>query len=156
MKKILVAYYSRTGTTEKVADFLAEALGAECEAIKDTVDRGGAKGYIISGKEGMKRLLTQLQPTQKNIADFDLAIVGTPIWGWNMSSPMRTYLTEHKDEFKRVAFFCTMGGSGDNRAFSEMAAIIGKDPVAMLALTTKEVVKWSCEEKIKTFLEHVQ
>jgi hypothetical protein len=57
-----------------------------------------------------------------------------------MSAPIRTYLTEHKDKFKQVAFFCTMSSDGDIKAFKEMGEIIGKKPLATLALKTKEVV----------------
>jgi len=147
MKKILIAYYSRTGTTKKVAEFLAEKLGADCEEINDTVDRAGAKGWLISGRDATQRKLTVLEQLQKNITDYDLVIIGTPIWSWNMSAPIRTYVSEHKDEFTQVAFFCTMGGSGDKRAFKEMAGIIGNNPIATLALTTKEVVTNNFQEK---------
>lgn len=151
MKKILIAYYSRTGTTKKVAEFLAEKLGADCEEIKDTVDRSGAKGYFISGRDGTFRKLTTLRPLNKNTADYDLVVVGTPIWSWNMSAPIRTYLTEYKNEFKKVAFFATMGGSGDERTFVEMAEIVGKQPVATFALTTKEVVTNNFQPKAEEF-----
>ena len=156
MKKILIAYYSRTGTTKKAAEFLAEKLGADCEEIKDTIDRSGAKGYFISGRDGTFRKLTTLQPLHKNTADYDLVIIGTPIWSWNMSSPIRTYLTEYKNEFKQVAFFCTMGGSGDERAFAEMAEIAGQDPVATFALTTKEVVTNNFQQKAEAFVGSVE
>jgi flavodoxin len=144
--KTLVVFYSRTGTTKKVAEAIAKKTGADLEEIKDTVDRSGAMGYIRSGRDAMKKRLTNLEPILKNPADYDLVVIGTPIWGWNVSAPVRTYLTEQKEKFlpgadKKVAFFCTMGGSGDKNAFSEMEKIIGKKPAATLALTTKEVVK---------------
>lgn len=156
--KILVVFYSRTGTTRKVGEAIAEKLGAEisAEEIKDTVDRSGIKGYLISGRDAMKRRLTKLEPASFNPAEYDLVIIGTPIWGWNMSVPVRTYITENKDKFKSVAFFCTMGGSGDGKAFSEMAKIIGKKPVATLALRTSEVVKNNFSEKLEKFIEKIK
>ena len=153
MKKILIVYYSRTQTTKKVAEILAEKLGADLEEIKDTVDRLGAKGYLISGRDATLRRLTTLLKSEKNPADYDLVIVGTPIWSWNMSVPVRTYITENKDKFPDVAFFCTMGGSGDERAFKEMSEIVGKEPAGTLALKTVEVVKNSAEEKIEEFVK---
>jgi flavodoxin len=138
--KTLVIYYSRTGITKKLADFLAEKLGAEIEEIKDTVNRAGAVGYMLAGRDAMQRKLTKLEPLKLNPADFDLVIIGTPVWAWNMSAPIRTYLIEHKDQFKQVAFFCTMGSNGDEGTFKEMGEITGKKPVAVLALKTKEVV----------------
>ncbi|HCU70596.1 MAG TPA: hypothetical protein DIC35_02435 [Candidatus Moranbacteria bacterium] len=152
MKKILITYYSRTATTKKVAEILAEKLGADIEEIKDTVDRKGAKGYLISGRDATLRKLTVLEKSEKNLQDYDLAIIGTPIWSWNMSVPVRTYLHDHKGEFPEVAFFCTMGGSGDERAFREMGEIIGKQPVATLTLKTVEVVKNLAGERIDEFV----
>lgn len=149
--KILIAYYSRTGITKKVAEILAQKLGAEIEEIEDTVDRSGVKGYLISGRDAMQKRLTKLEPTILNPADFDLVIIGTPIWGWNVSTPVRTYITENKDKFKKVAFFCTMGGTGDNKAFAEMEKIISQKPVDIMALLTREVVKKEFEEKVDEF-----
>jgi hypothetical protein len=75
------------------------------EEIKDTIDRSGAKGYLISGRDAMRRKLTQLEPLKINSSDYDLVVIGTPVWGWNMSVPIRTYITEQKNNFKKVAFF---------------------------------------------------
>jgi len=138
--KILVAYYSRTGVTKKAAELLAEQLSAATEEIKDTVKRAGVTGYVLAGRDAMQRRLTKLEPIKNDPAEFDLVIIGTPIWSWNMSTPVRTYLTEQKDKFKQVAFFCTMGGSGDLKAFKEMGEIVDKRPAAVLSLRTKEVV----------------
>jgi len=150
--KSLVVFYSRTGTTKKVAEAIAEKIGAEIEEIKDTVDRTGAKGYLISGRDAMKKRLTKLEPFWHDLSDYDLVVIGTPIWGWNMSVPARAFITEQKEKFKNVAFFCTMGGSGGQRAFSGMEEIIGKKPLATLALTTKEVVSGDISGKIDSFI----
>jgi len=147
--KILVAYYSRTGVTKKLAGFLAEKLGAQTEEIKDTVNRAGAVGYMLAGRDAMQRKLTKIEPPKLNPADFDLVIIGTPIWAWNMSAPIRTYLEEYKNSFKQVAFFCTMGSNGDEGAFKEMGEITGKKPLATLALKTKEVVSNNLEKAEK-------
>lgn len=154
--KILIAFYSRTGTTKKVAEALAQMLGAEVEEIKDTVDRTGAKGYLLSGKEATLKQLTTLEATLHNPADFDLVIVGTPIWGWNLSSPVRTYLEEHKHDFKKIAFFCTMGGSGVERATKETEKTTGLEISTSLGLTTLEVVKNKFMEKLEKYANEIR
>lgn len=154
--KTLVVFYSRTGTTKKIALEIAGRLGAETEEIKDTVDRGGMKGYLFAGRDAMQKNLTVLEPTMKNPADFDLVIIGTPIWGWNMSTPIRTYITEKKGIFKNVSFFCTMGGSGDDKAFAEMENIIGRKPLTTLTLLTKDVVKNNFLEKMEKFISQTR
>ena len=154
--KTLVVFYSRTGTTKKVGEALAIKLNADVEEIKDTVNRGGVKGYLLSGRDAMRKKLTTLEPQSKNAADYELVIIGTPIWGWNMSVPARTYITEHKNDFKNVAFFCTMGGSGDKQAFSEMAEIIGQKPLATLALKTVQVAKNEFAGEMEKFLDSIK
>lgn len=149
--KTLIVFYSRTGTTRKVAEKLAEIIGEETEEIIDAKNRSGAKGYLLAGRDAMRKRLTELKAVGKNPAEYDLVIIGTPIWAWTVSAPVRTFLEKYKDNLNRVAFFCTMGGSGDKNAFSEMEKISGKKPLASLALTAKEVMHGEYEEKLRMF-----
>jgi flavodoxin len=154
--KTLVVYYSRTGTTKKIGEEIAKKLKTESEEIIDTVDRNGAKGYLYAGRDAMKRNLTKLKRMKTNPVDYDLVIVGTPIWAWNVSAPVRTYLTAFKGKFKKVAFFCTMGGSGAEKAFKEMGEVINLDPIANFSLTTKEVIADSYQKKIEEFIKELE
>ena len=72
-----------------------------------------------------------------------------------MSVPVRTYLTENKDRFKNVAFFCTMGGSKEGKVFSEMEEVIEKGSRTTLALRTREVVKEEFLEKVEKFVVEI-
>jgi hypothetical protein len=55
----------------------------------------------------------------------------------------------------KVAFFCTMGGSGDVRAFQEMEKIVEKRPVNNFSLKTVEVVKNNFLEKLDRFVANI-
>ena len=149
--KTLIVYYSRTKTTKKVAEALKEGLDADIEEIIDTKDRSGPIGYLSAGKDATLRRLTKIEDTKNDPADYGLVIIGTPTWSWNVSTPVRTYLKQMKDKFNRVAFFCTMGGSGYERVFKEMQAAIDKAPVATLTLLTKEVARDEFKEKLNKF-----
>lgn len=150
--KTLIVYYSRTGTTKKVAEMLARKLEADTEEIKDTVNRSGVIGYLKSGRDAMKRSLTVLETVIKNPADYDLVIIGTPLWANNMTPSIRTYLTGQKEKLKEAAFFCTMGGLKSEKAFSEMEDVSGKKPVAVMPISTKEVVKGEYEKKVDEYV----
>jgi len=154
--KALVVYYSRTGTTKKVAEAISKALGCDSEQILDVKSRKGVAGYMRSGKEGMKRLTTDIQDTKKEPKDYEMVIIGTPIWGWNMSSPVRTYLENMKDRLPQVAFFCTMGGQGDDKAFREMEDICHTVPKAKLALTTQVVNKNMFMDRVDYFVGKIK
>ena len=153
--KTLIVFYSRTGITKKIAEALAQKLSADIEELKDTVSRSGIRGYFSAGRDATKRILTKLEQIQKNPEDYDLIIMGTPIWSWNMSPAIRTYATEDKDKFKQVAFFCTMGGSGDKRACAELEQIIGKKTVAQLGLKTTEVNSGKFSEALEAFSTNI-
>lgn len=153
--KVLVVYYSRTGTTKKIADLIASKLDADTEEILDVKSRKGALGYMRSGKEAMKRSIPDIQEPKIDPAGYDLVVLGTPIWSWNMSSPMRAYLDRFKADMPQLAFFCTMGGSGDDKAFREMEDICHTVPKATLTLTTKEVQQNRYEDKVEAFLDKI-
>lgn len=152
MAKVLVIYYSRTGATKKLAEYLAQTMAADIEEVFTEKDRKGIWGYLLSGKEATQKMTTSIKPLQKDPYMYDLVVYGTPIWSYNVSSPIRTVLIEQKARIKKAAFFCTMGGSGDLRAFNDMTAIIGKSPAATLSLTTKDVTSGQYVEKAKDFI----
>ena len=139
MNRILVVYCSRTGNTERVARRIATQCGADIEEIKDTVGRRGPLGYVRSGVEAVLGHQPAIRRTHYAPQLYDVVIVGTPIWFWNMSSPVRRYVHDHRSEFKQVAFFCTFGGSGHEKVLSELQQLCGKPVLATLALTERQV-----------------
>lgn len=154
--KTLIVFYSRTGTTKKVAQAMAEKLGADVEEIFDTVDRSGVVGYLKSGRDAMKKKLTLLKPASKDPAEYDLVVIGTPNWGRHMATPIRTYIVEQKDRIKKAAFFCTQGGSGDEKLFLEMEEVLDKKPEAALTVLAREVSKNNYSEKMENFISQLR
>ncbi len=154
--KSLVVYYSRTSHTKKIGEELAKALPGDVEELVDTANRAGPIGWLMSGREGSGRMLAKIQPVKKDPANYDIVVIGTPIWSRNMSSPVRAYLTENKAKFKNVAFFCTEGSSGSEKAFAEMEEVIGKKPKAMLTITTADLKSGSDADKVKKFAGEVK
>lgn len=66
-------------------------------------------------------------------------MVGTPVWFWSLSSPVRSWLEQHPLRGRRFGFFCTMGGSGASCVFSTMTELAGDRAVATLALTDHQI-----------------
>ncbi len=151
----LVIFYSRTGTTKKVGNLISEKLSCDVEEIFDTKKRLGFFGWLRSGKDAMMKKLTILEKINKNPDLYDLVIIGTPIWASNMSTPVRTYISEHKDKFKNVAFFCTEGSRGGVKCFKNMAKLCDKKPMATLEINKKEMKKEIYIDKIKDFVEEI-
>ena len=155
--KSLVAFYSRTGITKKTAEAVAKALGADIDEIIDEKDRKGIAGYLGGGRDALQKKQTGIA-FKKSPGKYDLVIIGTPVWGARMTPAIRTYIERHKKQLgnSKVAFFCTMGGSGYERTIEEMGLISGKKPHATMAVLTREVVKDAHGDKVKLFVEEIK
>jgi flavodoxin len=152
----LVVYFSRTGHTKMIGDELAKALPGDVEEIVDTANRAGPVGWLMSAREGSGKKRAKILPVKKDPAYYDIVVIGTPIWASNMSSPVRTYLTENKAKFKNVAFFCTEGSKGSETAFAEMEEIAGKKPKATLTITMADIKGGSVGDKLKKFAGEIK
>ena len=139
MKGTLVVYFSRTGYTRRVAEEIAHAAGADCEAIRERSGRGGFLGYWRSAREALRGTAIEIEPGSLNPRDYSLVVLGTPVWAGNVSSPMRAYIARHRGDFARVALFCTQGGSGAQKVLDKMAALCDQAPVATAFFNDREI-----------------
>ncbi len=148
----LLVFYSRTGNTKKIAELLSTEMNCEYEEILDTKKRKGfIIGFIKSGFAATREKLTIIKEIQKDPKLYDLVILGTPIWNKRMTPAIRTYITENKNRFKSVAFYCTMGGKGGPQTFESMTKLCEKTPVSTLEITKKEIKNELHLDKIKNF-----
>jgi len=154
--KILVVFYSRSGKTKKVAGKISELLKCEIEEIIDIKNRKGIPGFLSAGSDANLRKLTVIKGIKNNLSLYDLAIIGTPIWSSNISAPIRTFLSLHKGKFKKVAFFCTRLGSNSDKVFDDMKNLSQKTPLALLELTSREVIKNQYMQKVKEFINNLK
>lgn len=150
--KTLVVYYSRTGSTKTVASSLAERLGADLEEIVDKTHRKGPVGWLRSAKDGATGKLTVIGGIRYNPSDYDMVIIGTPVWAGRLSPAVRTYLTGRVDSPPRVAFFLTASGEDVGPALLDMRQTAGAEPVAELTLTTKEIRNGAMGAKVEEFM----
>ena len=153
--KTLIIYFSRTGMTRKVAENLRTKLNADIEEIKDPTDRAGVVGYFRCGKESIKKILAPIEDIKSDLTTYDLVIIGTPIWGWNMSSPVRSFVTNYTGKLSRIAVFCTQGGSGADKAVAEIETLVGKKILASVAINNKEMNTGQFETKLEKFIKDI-
>lgn len=130
MKKTLVIYYSFEGSTKKLAETISSELNADIMEIKPVNERQG-KGfskYFWGGSEVVMGKKPELLPHEKNIDDYDLIIVGSPIWAGNYSPPIKTILEGDYIRNKEVVYFYTHDG-GPGKTESKAKAVIEKNNV---------------------------
>ncbi|MBR0059219.1 MAG: flavodoxin [Methanobrevibacter sp.] len=151
--KILVAYYSRTNVTKKVAEEIASKTDADIEQIISKVKYDGKIGYMRGGKDAISAKIVDLEPLKFNPSDYDLIYLGVPVWASKAANPMISYIKQNEGKFNNVKFFATAGSSGFEGTFKQMEEFIGKAPLKTLALTTKEVKKDEFKSQLDTFLD---
>ena len=146
----LVVFYSRSGSTKKIGEEIAKTLNADIDEIIDRKDRSGIKGLFTGPIDILLDKHTKIE-SKKNPLEYDLVIIGTPVWLGTMTPAIKTYLADN--DFNRVAFFCTYG-STPGRTFNEMEKSTRK-PEAVLGIVKKEIEKDETKEKIKNFSDRV-
>ena len=109
MANILCIYYSRTGKTRSVMAEVAKSLDAELVEITDGVDRSGLMGAMKSCLDAVRKSTRFLEhfETQRDLKDYDLVIIGTPVWAGRCSSITREFLKKYGRDLKRVAYVIT-------------------------------------------------
>jgi hypothetical protein len=160
MKRILIAYYSRTGTTRGLAMQLASAFGEgvayDLEAIQPATRRSGLLGWIRCAIEGKSQRAAEIAPSQHDPASYDAVLVGTPTWAQSLSGPARAYLHRHRRTFPTLGFFCTAGGEGSPAVFAQMAAEAARDPAATILVRQTELESAATRERVARMVAVVE
>jgi flavodoxin len=139
MTRCLVVYYSWTGNTAKVAKAIAQNLSAELEEIREVKPRKGLFAYIRSAFESRRRRCAAILPPTHDPSDYDLVILGCPVWAQDMASPMRAYIEEQRPRLQRIALFCTLGGAGGDLTLAKMASLCERSPAAGLQIADPDM-----------------
>ena len=127
-KKVLVAYFSATGTTRAAAERLAATTGGALHELKpeipnteadldwhDQQSRSSIEMADASSRPAIVKDLT-------NLSDYDVVFVGFPIWWYTAPTLINTFLESYDFSGKVVIPFATSGGSTIERANSELRA----------------------------------
>lgn len=121
MSKKLVAYFSASGVTRRVAEQLAELAGADLFEIRPAVPYTAAdldwtnKKSRSSVEMGDPSSRPEIADTLENMADYDAVFIGFPIWWYVAPTIINTFLESYDFSGKRLIPFATSGGSGLGR-----------------------------------------
>ena len=137
--RVLIVYYSRTGNTAALAEGLARATQGDLEKISVLTPREGVLGYLFSGLEATLQLESRILPPRRNPRDYDIVLIGSPVWNAAVSSPVRAYLERVSGGLPHVGFFVTSGGGEDKAVLEQMAVLAGKQPLGMLGLRERDL-----------------
>ena len=126
--KVLVAYFSATGTTKGVAQQLAEVTGGTLHEIKPAQpytaadlnwrDKQSRSTIEMNDKTSRPAITDKL----KNMKDYDVIYVGFPIWWYTCPTIINTFMEAYDFKGKTVIPFATSGGSSINKACEDLKA----------------------------------
>lgn len=137
--KMLVVYFSRSGTTRCVAEAIARATGADLEELREPRSRAGLWGWLRSGYEGTYRRSAEPLPLTRDPSKYELIFVGSPTWNRALSSPVRGFLQRYRASLPNVALFATCGGQGADAVLREMTELVPSAPLAQLAIVEADI-----------------
>lgn len=119
--KTLIAYFSASGITKKVAQNLASAINADIYEIKPLVPYTDADlnwmdknaRSTVEMKDWNSR--PEIKEDDAHIENYDTIFVGFPIWWYIAPTIINTFLEKYDFSNKRIILFATSGGSGFGR-----------------------------------------
>ena len=121
MNRKLVAYFSASGVTAKVAETLSETIGADLFAIEPKVPY--TKADLDWMDKNSRSTLEMKDPASRpeiarvrdNMEEYDTVFVGFPIWWYVAPTIINTFLESYDLTGKTIIPFATSGGSGMGR-----------------------------------------
>ena len=155
MNKKLVAYFSASGRTAKVAEKLVNELGAELYEIKPEVkytkedlnwmNKKSRSSVEMNDKSFRPAIITG----DVDVSDYDTVYLVFPIWWYVSPTLINTFLEAYDFSGKKIVLFATSGGSGFGNTVAELQPSAPKAEIT----ETKVLAGILTEAKIKTLIE---
>ena len=130
MSNKLVAYFSATGKTAKVAKKLAAAIGADAYEIKPQVKYTKAdlnwmnKKSRSSVEMNDKSIRPAIITGDVAVSCYDTVYLGFPIWWYVAPTVINTFLEAYDFTDKRIVLFATSGSSGFGNTVAELQPML--------------------------------
>lgn len=114
---ILVAYFSATNTTEKLAEYATKILGADLYEITPAEPYTAADlAYYTNGcadkEQADRSCRPEISGNVKNMSDYKTVFIGYPIWHGQAPRIISTFLESYDFSEKTIVPFCTSHSSG--------------------------------------------
>ncbi len=133
MSAKLVAYFSASGVTAKVAREIAQVEGADCFVIEPEIPytREDLDWTNKQSRSTLEMSDLSCRPAVRgcveNMDQYGVVFVGFPIWWGREPSVVDTFLTSYDFAGKRIVPFCTSGGSGIGEIAERIRSLVGTD-----------------------------
>lgn len=159
--RVLVVYYSETHWTERLALAICNRLeirGLRCdhEALREPIPRHGLIGHVRSHIDAALARACPILPLTHEPENYDVVVVGSPVWNGSVSSPVRSFLCAHSGRLKNVAFFLTHKEPRVDDVFTQMESLAAKRAVAQLPVRWPELIGGEYKLELAPFVERIE
>lgn len=132
MSKKLVAYFSASGVTAKLAKKLAETIDADLFEIKPVepyseADQNWKNPLARCNKEKIGKKDVPVSGIVKNMDEYDTVYLGFPIWYWAAPNVVNTFIKQYDFSHKKVVLFATSGGSDMGKTAEKLQPFLGSE-----------------------------
>lgn len=158
MGKILVAYFSASGTTAGVAKKLAEAADADLYEIRPEIpytrddlnwmDKTSRSSVEMQDRSSRPKLADHNAP----VAAYDTILLGFPIWWYVAPTIINTFLESYDFSGKKIVLFATSGISGFGKTLAGLKGSVSADTTLVEG---KLFRRNTSVDKLKKWLESV-
>lgn len=137
MSKTLVAYFSASGVTARVARSLAEAAGADLHEIQPAIPYTNADLNWMNKKSRSSLEMSDAASRPKisssvaNMSAYDVVFLGFPIWWYVAPTIINTFLEAYDFSGKKIVLFATSGGSGFGKTAEKLRRSVAPDTKLM-------------------------
>lgn len=149
MKTLITFFSAERGVTAKVARDLSEVLGADIFEIKPvdvytSADLNWMNPLARCNREHIGKKDVPVEGRVENFGDYDLVLVGFPIWYGIAPNVVHTFCKDYDWSGKKIVAFATSGGSGIGRTAEKLAPYCegGEIIGAKLVHSAPEVKSW--------------
>ena len=157
MGKILLAYFSASGTTKKAAEMSASAADADMYEIMPKQPYSKAdlnwmdKKSRTSVEMSDKKFRPEISDTDVSVDQYDEIILGFPIWWYVAPTIINTFLEKYDFMGKKIVLFATSGGSGFGNTVNELK-ISAPDAVIVEGKVFHKAAKQEIAEWVRSIL----
>ncbi len=117
-----IVYFSLEGNTKYVAEKIAKELDADIIQLIPVKEypTGKVSKFFWGGKSATFKEIPKLEAYRFDSQNYDLVLLGTPIWAGTFAPPLRTFIRENKLTGKKVALFACSGGGSAEKCFDQL------------------------------------
>lgn len=120
-KKVLIAYYSYSGNTKRVAEKIQQLTNGDIfEIVPKKAYPNNYNDVVNLAKDEKQKDIKPELTDNGNVKDYDIIFLGTPVWWYTMASPVKTFISNNDFSGKTIVPFCTHGGGGASSTYIDM------------------------------------